>query len=345
MEMAIKGTLAVFWLGLVPLFAGRLLFCKRKQPLLTECFLSGYALLFAVMEVLTLPMIYLKMPLHVLTVSYGAAVLLLAAAGIFVMVKQKDSFHFSSAFRMENSCFWIAAVLILLQIIMCVFLAHMDADDAFYVAQATTDVQTDTIFEVIPYTGQKYHSMPSRYVLSPFPVFLAVVSRLSAGLHPAIMAHMIFPAIFLMAAYSVQYLLGRKWFPDDRRGQGMYLFFVACVCSFSAYSVYNAGSFQMVRLWQGKAVLASVFLPFLFYLGQSVMMEKKSEYPWILLAMADMSCCLLSSMGIILGTLMFGVFLLLCLVFQRNWKNFLKGFCCCLPSLLLGIFYILVFKG
>ena len=44
------------------------------------------------------------------------------------------------------------------------------------------DVQTDTIFEVIPYTGLKYYGLASRYVLSPFPVFLAVVSQLSAGL-------------------------------------------------------------------------------------------------------------------------------------------------------------------
>ena len=44
------------------------------------------------------------------------------------------------------------------------------------------DVQTDTIFEVIPYTGLKYYGLPSRYVLSPFPVFLAVVSQLSMGL-------------------------------------------------------------------------------------------------------------------------------------------------------------------
>ena len=228
---------------------------------------------------------------------------------------------------------------------MCVFLAHMDADDAFYVAQATTDVQTDTIFEVIPYTGLKYYGLPSRYVLSPFPVFLAVVSQLSMGLHPAIMAHMIFPAVFLLAVYCVQYLLGKKWFADDRRGQGMYLFLVACIASFSAYSVYNAGSFQMVRLWQGKAVLASVFLPLLFYLCQSILMEKKAEYPWLLLAMADLSCCLLSSMGIILGTLMLGVFLLLCLVCKRDWRSFLKGSFCCLPSLILGVFYILLLKG
>ena len=269
--MAMKGILAVFWLILVPVAVGRLPFVKRRQPLLAERFVSGYLILFSIMELLTLPMTFLKTPLHVLVISYGIIALLLAAGGIFATVKQRDKIRIKDIFGTENIYLWAVMLLILAQIAMCVFLAHMDADDAFYVAQATTDVQTDTIFEVIPYTGLKYYGLPSRYVLSPFPVFLAVVSQLSMGLHPAIMAHMIFPAVFLLAVYCVQYLLGKKWFADDRRGQGMYLFLVACIASFSAYSVYNAGSFQMVRLWQGKAVLASVFLPLLFYLCHSIL--------------------------------------------------------------------------
>ena len=70
MEMAMKGILAVFWLILVPVAVGRLPFVKRRQPLLTERFVSGYLILFSIMEVLTLPMTFLKMPLHVLVISY-----------------------------------------------------------------------------------------------------------------------------------------------------------------------------------------------------------------------------------------------------------------------------------
>lgn len=342
MEMLLKGILAAFWLVLVPLAVGRLTFIKRHRPLLAESFVSGYLVLFSFMEILALPMIFLKIPLHVLTASYGTAVLLLAAGGVFVAVKQRQRIYPAGILTRENIYLWAAVILILAQMAMCVLLAHMDADDAFYVAQATSGVQTDTIFEIIPYTGQKYYGIASRYILSPFPVFLAVVSNLSAGLHPAILAHMIFPAVFLPVVYSVQYLLGRRWFSGDKKAQGMYLFLVACISSFSAYSVYNSGSFQMVRLWQGKALLASAFLPLLFYLCQAVLMEKKPEYPWIFLALADLSCCLLSSMGIILGTIMLGCFLILCLIFRRDWKAFLKGAACCIPSLVLGIFYTLI---
>ena len=118
MEIAVKGILAVFWLVLVPIAVGRLPFIKRRQPLLLERFLVGYLILFSLMEILALPMIFLKMPLHVLTISYGAAILLLAAGGIFVTVRQKDRFCRPDTSWKENICLWLAMILILAQIAM-----------------------------------------------------------------------------------------------------------------------------------------------------------------------------------------------------------------------------------
>ena len=243
-----KGILAVFWLILVPVAVGRLPFVKRRQPLLAERFVSGYLILFSIMELLTLPMTFLKTPLHVLVISYGIIALLLAAGGIFATVKQRDKIRIKDIFGTENIYLWAVMLLILAQIAMCVFLAHMDADDAFYVAQATTDVQTDTIFEVIPYTGLKYYGLPSRYVLSPFPVFLAVVSQLSMGLHPAIMAHMIFPAevrecsSFLWRASQafqhIPYIMREvfRWYVSGRERPFWLLFF--CRFCFISVRVY-----------------------------------------------------------------------------------------------------------
>ena len=138
----------------------------------------------------------------------------------------------------------------------------------------------------------------------------------------------------------VQFCLAGKWFRDDKKAQGIYLFLAALLCGFSGYSVYNAGNFQMVRLWQGKALLAAAFLPLLFYLCISVLLEKEPSCPWFLLVLANISCCLLSSMGIILAPLMTGCFLVVCLLLTRKWKRVLQGLLCCLPSILLGLLYI-----
>lgn len=339
--MVIKGFLAVLWLAAVPASVG-LLFTGRKQLKISELFLHGYILLFAVMEILVLPMILLKMPFHILTSVYGILAAGFAAGGLLLWKKKNSSKNLLGNMERPSIYFWMAVLVIVLQVLMCAAMAHMDADDCFYVAAATTDVHTDSIFAVDPYTGCEYRVLPRRYVLSPFPVFLAVASRLSGGMHPAVMAHMVFPVIFLPMAYMVQYCLAEKMFSGERKAKDIYLLLTACICSFSGYSVYNTGNFQMVRIWQGKAVLASVLLPYLLYLCISIFLGEKRKNSWTALFLTNISCCLLSSMGIILAPLMTGCFLAVSFVMQREWKTAAKGLLCCLPSIVLGVAYILI---
>ena len=81
--------------------------------------------------------------------------------------------------------------------------------------------------------------LPERYILSPFPVFLAVVSQLSAGLPCDYGACGISSSIFGVMVYVVQVFPGRCWFPNDRKARDIYLLLVAVLSSFSAYSVYK----------------------------------------------------------------------------------------------------------
>lgn len=367
MNLAIKGLLAIFWLILIPACAGIPFLRKKTHFTPGECFLTGYLFLFAAAEVLTLPMILLKAPLHILVWCYGAVGAIMALAGIFCLKRkysmqtkdcqssaafsaQTENRHSFAAFsaqtknriRSASPFFWCALILIAVQIIIVVLYAHFDADDAFYVATATTSVDKDSIFIFNPYTGKKYRNLPSRYVLSPFPIFLAVVSELCAGLHPAIMAHTIFPPVFQVMSYLVVYRIGSEWFKDSAHGRGIFLYVAAALNSFFAYSTYNSGSFQMIRIWQGKALLAAALIPLLFYLSMTIVMEEKPKYPWYLLFFANIACCLLSSMGIILAPILQGSFALLGAIRFRSLKRFFYGILCCTPSVVLGIIYILI---
>ena len=66
---------------------------------------------------------------------------------------------------------WAAVLIIVLQAAVLAVGQHVDDDDSFYVGAAAAAVETDSMFEVDPYTGETYDELPSRYVLSPFPVF------------------------------------------------------------------------------------------------------------------------------------------------------------------------------
>lgn len=346
MNLAVKGLLAGFWLLFVPTAAGIPFFRKKTGYLFSECFFTGYLFLFAMAELLILPLLCLDVPLHTLVLIFGllAGAAALYGAICFLRNIRSNTQRFFQTFRNSSVFFWYAVILILMQAAIVAVYAHFDADDAFYVATAVTSVETDTIFSVNAYTGLAYRTIESRsrYILSPFPVFLAVISQLCGGLHPSIVAHTIFPPVFLILTYTVLYQLGRRWFPDDSRRRGIFLFLTAVLSCFPSFSAYYAGRFQMIRIWQGKALLAAAMIPLLIYLSLSIIMEEKPEYPWYFLLMINLGCCLLSSMGIMLAPLILGIFLLLSLFRFRSLKRIGKVLLCCIPSLILGVVYILI---
>ncbi len=348
MNLLIKGILAGFWLVVVPAVSGVPFLRKNSRYTPGECFLTGYLFLFALAEIMILITYCLRTSLHTLVRCYAAAAGAAALWGILCLKKQarRLAADISSSVRGASPYFWCALILIFMQMCILAVYAHFDADDSFYVATATTAVQTDSIFAFNPYTGLSYRNyVPRRYVLSPFPIFLAVVSQLCGGFHPAIVAHTIFPPVFQMLSYMVFYQIGRRWYREDSMRRGVFLFLTAALNCFSAYSVYNAANFQMIRIWQGKALLAAAFLPLLFFLSLSIVMEEQPEYPWTLLFLANTACCLLSSMGILLAPLVQGIFLLFALLRFRSPKRLLKGILCCAPSLILGVIYVFLLKA
>ena len=232
-------------------------------------------------------MIFTKQPLHLLTATYGVTAGVLAFLGVWSLYKkrQKETGKCAGTYcskRAEESDVFkpqignssglksflqkngispelvVAGILILFQLVVVVLYAHMDEDDAFYVGTATTAVETDSLYAYNPYTGAAYNVLPSRYILSPFPAFLAVTSRLCGGLHPAIVAHTVFPAVFVFLAYVVLFQYSRIFFKGKAGEQGIFMILCAVILWFCGYSVYNsenflqwAGSGREKLCWQG----------------------------------------------------------------------------------------------
>lgn len=343
MSFLLKGLLAIFWLLLIPAAAGSLVWYKRKEMTLSGSFLTGYVLMFALFEVIALPMLFFKLSLRTLTVTYGCILFLAGAAG---GVRTGKKFipgisWLKEKIKGRSIYFWVAVLLIALQIVVVVLFAHMDADDAFYVGTATTAQYTDTIFEYNAYTGAAYEVLPRRYALSPFPAFLAVVSELVGGLHAAITAHVVFPPVFFLVAYLVYYKIGGILFQKDRRQQEIFLFSAGVLNCFTAYSIYTSSTFMMVRIWQGKGFFAAAMLPLLFYICWRAFLERDTGYAFWMAAAVCLACCLLSSMAIMLSPLVICILAVLGSVRQRSLIDLIKGVLCCLPAVVLGAMYLL----
>ena len=88
MNMVIKCLLAAFWLLAVPWAAGGVVLYKSKKKSMGMYLLAGYLLMFSVAELMILPMMWVKLSLHILEYSFAGVMALAAVAGFIFMCRE-----------------------------------------------------------------------------------------------------------------------------------------------------------------------------------------------------------------------------------------------------------------
>ena len=265
--MAIKGFEILLWFLIIPLAAGNLpVFETGKEKdwfvRMADALICGYVLLFAVFELLALPLIFTRQSFAVLKYSYEILACVLALAGVIFAWKNKKN-RADGAERKKSlsrkkipAAMWLAFLLVAIQMGAYVFGMATDLDDAFYVATATTTLETNGMFTYDAYTGMLASYLPARYVFAPFPILLAFYSDM-VHMHAAVVAHTVEPVFFLLISYLVYWKIGRKLFDKDDRKVGLFLLFLVLIQMFSYYSVHSLETFGSV---DGPGVRFVVFL-------------------------------------------------------------------------------------
>lgn len=338
--------LITFWLLILPLLIGSIVvnqLIKEEKPDIMLTMVCGFVCMLALFYILVIPMLFLKLPLHVLIYFWGILMIFLCGIALIINRKRYKEIIFS-IIESTKKITWFSLliiILILLQSFVLVYYMHSDADDAFYVANATTSVATDSIFLYDPYTGIPFSEYPGRHVLSPFPIFVALISKLVL-IHPTIVAHTILPAILIPISYMLFFLLGRKFFPNQPSGVLFFLLFLSVLNIFGNFSIYTNSTFLLFRIWQGKAVLANIVIPAITYFSYRAMYGEKKMGDWIMLLVCAIMACLVSSMGIIMAPVMIVCLGVIFAIRNKKIRIFAYSIACCMPCLAVGIFSIII---
>ncbi len=312
----------------------------------------GIFIEFTLFELLAVPMVFLNASLRLLSFSW---LILSAALAVASMVRSRKAAmsggRMSGFFQDRRGALQQKISPLLVLVLICIFLQilfvtlgeHIDDDDAFFVATATTAVQTNTLMTYNPFTGALYKSLPSRYVFASWPLYLASLSTLT-GFHPALIAHLLMPGIEVATAYLIYALIARDLFPDqdDASKRSLFLLLILLILSFSGFSVYTNGTFLFVRGWQGKALVAALTQPALFYLCRSAMKEKGGWTNWAALFCTVTASCMFSSMGVVLATVPVAVYTLSYAISGRQWRIFPYAIAACAGAILCGVAYLLI---
>lgn len=314
---------------------------EEARPL--HCVFHGYLVMWSVLQLVAVPMIFLHRSFHEMIY------LCLAVFGVLAVWTVFTDFGWNLKLWKDYPSLWkrqgfVQSFLILLIVIQAAYVSVcylVNDDDAYYVATAQTSLDTDSMYVIDPYTGEALKSLPARYVLSPFPMFVAFMSRLIGVKAPG-MAHTLLPFVLLIFALFVYYMWAKYLFKNERAGQNAFLFFAMAVLAFSGFSTHARGMMLYSRIWQGKAVLAAILLPFLMFLGVKMVTETYKKRDWFLLFLVMLSSCLVSSMGIMLAASEIGIFGLLAAISHKRWKEILWTVVCCLPNILYAGIYVMI---
>ena len=281
---------------------------------------------------------------------YGAASMMIAALSATagrLYVRKHGKTVLEAAYPQEKKrkqfIWWgIFALVLALQVILAVFLAYADGDDAYYVASSVITEESDSMYQKLPYTWGST-GVDIRHGLAPFPVWISFLARIS-GMHAAAVSHVVIPAVLIPAAYAVYGLIGREVCRNKRDMMPVYMIFVSLLILWGNYSLYTAETFLMTRTRQGKAALGAMILPMMFWLfiraGEYLQKKKKVDpVYWGLLFCTVTAACLCSTLSTFLMIVIMGFWGLCQIWCNRCFRIILPLTVCAVPALIyFGIF-------
>ena len=327
-------------------------------------YVIGHVMMWAIFQLIAVPFILFRSKLLVVT-GLWVAIVVAAVAVLIVCVcagmgaprtdresvsdtgrqtKRKNITHESTNLPWQIFAIVLAAALVGYQIYKYIRYMHLDEDDARFVVNAVDAYNTGKMFLTHPgngnYTGSFIGEMV-KDVSSPWSIYIAMLAKLG-HVHPTILAHSVYPSFLLLAGYMAYYLIGNLLTHGVRTKSFLFVAIVAAANMTFGQSVYNQSYFSLVRIWQGKAVVAGVMIPFLTYLLCRLYHHAAHTAGYILLIPAAMAMCLMSGMGIFFSGIMIGTYGIWYAVITKHMKKLPLVLLACVPTIVYGLSYALV---
>lgn len=342
--MILKLLACLLWFFIIPEFIGLgILNFKKDNKNMIFALIIGYIFSFALFQFLAIPMIFMHLKFTTLAYSWAAIMIILTIISIIlarkrlkeIILENLDEFK-----KLPKFLSVIVIILVLFQSFMAFKYMHEDYDDSNFVAKASIAMDTNTLYEYSD-IGSELEQVPARNGLSPYPIYTATIAKL-IGLHPTVVAHTIFPPVFIILAYMIYYLFGKALFKDDNKKVMVFMLILAILYMFGDYSRYTVFVRLLYRLWQGKSMLCALILPFIWYLFIEYIGKKDDKFYWFILFLSLWGSVLLSSMALYLPIIAAGLLSLIYAIKDKKIKYLFRLVLCCIPSVIYGIIYLFI---
>ena len=176
-------------------------------------------------------------------------------------------------------------------------------------------------------------------VTSPWTMYVAMCCKIT-GIAPAVFSHTFFPFFMIIICYVLYGMIGNVLFRGDAEKTALFLIVLSVFHIWNFTSTHTLSAMFLLRIWQGKAIVAGFILPLLMYLFYQIFMSEKQSMKWTApLYALSFAAALLSGMGIIMAPVMMGLYGLLDGIYHRNLKRMLCIWIAALPCAVYMIYY------
>lgn len=306
---------------------------------LLKAWTFGQMLCFALLQIMAVPMILLRWRFNALFWSYCGAVAVLLGFGAWRLKHTRMAFDARPRSWLCAAVLAVALLLMLCQSGAYFFGVHLDEDDARWLAEANDAMTYGDMMTRSYETGDYLGSIQvPKDATSPWPMMIAIVSRILRT-RPVVFAHTLYAPVELLLLYGIYWFVAEELF-ESKESRAAFLFFIALLNAFLGRTVFTQSTFSLVRIWQGKATVAGVMIPLLFYLFLRINRADKTV-DWLKLPVVCCAACLMSGMGITLAPIMIAVYGVYNILAYRNWKRIPLAVLAVLPSAV----FLMVYTG
>ena len=178
-----------------------------------KSWIFGQMLLFAVLQLLAVPMILLRWQFNALFWSFLGACIMMFFLGLWRLKKTRIHFNKPELSPLALLLLMIVILLILWQVCTYFFGIHLDEDDARWLVEANDALEYGDMMTRNVQTGTYFGNyVQIKDVSSPWPMMFAVLSRILFGTRVAIVSHTLYAPIEVLLMYGVYWLIGNELF-------------------------------------------------------------------------------------------------------------------------------------
>ncbi len=318
---------------------------NRKEYSVTLSILAGFFLYYSLFTCVCVPIMYRWRPLSMLTRIWSIVIILLLMVSVILNRKvwiAKSSEVFESL--KKNRWFFVGiALIVLVQTLIILYNYQFTLDAAYYVANVTTSIQTDSMNIYDPYTGDWQDHFEMRYFFATYPMNDSVMCQLFP-IHPLMQTKIIMASVAVLLTNLLYYMIGKELF-GDKKQPIFWMMVFAAIMNFNFITIYTSSNFLITRTYEGKSLLGNVVLPAILYLYIRLLREHKNRRDWLLLFLVCFGSTVLSSSSNMLVPAAVSLLFLPLALMKKDWKIIPRFFVCILPCLIMLVVYVAYVKG